>query len=45
LNVAGTFFSGFDQKKGTKPQRMRTRSRFPSAPTRITSIVVVGAML
>ncbi len=45
LKVAGTSFSGFFQKNGTRPQRMLTSSRWPSASSLTTSIIVVGAIL
>ena len=44
LNVAGTSFSVFFQKNGTKPHRIGTSSR-PLPRSTITSTIVVGAML
>ncbi len=44
LNVDGSSFSGFFHHDGTSPQRIGRISR-PTSPERMTSIVVVGAIL
>lgn len=44
LKVAGSSFVDFFHQAGISPQRIGTSSR-PCGPSRMTSIVVVGAML